>query len=297
MDRETKALSALTADIKAAQNDDGTYDITLSVPTEDRDGEIVDAKAFEPLPDWLNIDIDHGMSVLTTVGSGTPAYEGDTLKLKGFSFASTPLGQEVKTLVDEGHVRKMSVAFMAATREVDAKDKKPHVRKAELLNAAVVAIPSNRDADILVGAKRFAAEVRRREGATKAVAGSYEDRADRLRQALRSEHSEAQWLWIRATFDDSVVFEVEDALGGIHTYQATYETNGDSFTFGEATEVDLAEVIVPPVKNAPSGDTKTHDTSPEQAAAPAAASPVPGAAVQALAVLAEADALLADLSS
>jgi hypothetical protein len=69
--------------------------------------------------------------------------------LRDFRFASTPLGQDVRTLVDEGHVSKMSVAFMDAVREIDEKDGLPHVRKAELLNAAIVAIPANREASIL----------------------------------------------------------------------------------------------------------------------------------------------------
>lgn len=146
MERELKKFDA---EFKAAAQSDGSYEMILSVPTEDRDGEIIDAKAFEPVPDWLNIDIDHGMSVVTTVGSGTPFYEGDTLKLRDFRFASTTLGQEVKTLVDERHVRKMSVAYMNSEYEVDENDGKSHLRSAELLNAAIVSIPSNRQADIL----------------------------------------------------------------------------------------------------------------------------------------------------
>ena len=151
---ERKGVSVITADLKAAKNDDGGYDITLSVPTEDRDGEIVDAKAFEPLPAGrLPIDVDHGMTVLTTVGSGVAEYDGDALMLRDFRFASTPLAQDVKTLVDEGHISKMSVAFMDAVREVDDDDGRPHVRKAELLNAAIVAIPSNREAEIAFAQK------------------------------------------------------------------------------------------------------------------------------------------------
>jgi HK97 family phage prohead protease len=153
-DIERKGVHVLTADIKSAKADGDTYDITLSVPTEDRDGEVVDAKAFEPLPEGrMPIDVDHGMTVLTTVGSGVPQYDGDALKLTDFRFASTALGQDVRALVDEGHISKMSVAFMDALREKDEKDGLMHVRKAELLNAAVVAIPSNREADIAFAAK------------------------------------------------------------------------------------------------------------------------------------------------
>jgi HK97 family phage prohead protease len=154
MTTERKGVCVLTADIKATKAEGDAYDITLSVPTQDRDGEIIDARAFEPLPvGRMPIDVDHGMTVLTTVGSGVPEYEGDALMLRDFRFASTPLGQDVRTLVDEGHISKMSVAFMDAVRETDEKDGLPHVRKAELLNAAIVAIPSNREAEIAFAQK------------------------------------------------------------------------------------------------------------------------------------------------
>lgn len=154
MTTERKGIHVLTAEIKSAKAEGDTYDITLSVPTKDRDGEVVDAKAFEPLPKGrMPIDVDHGMTVLTTVGSGVPEYDGDALMLRDFRFASTALGQDVRALVDEGHISKMSVAFMDAVREVDEKDGLAHVRKAELLNAAIVAIPSNREADIAFAAK------------------------------------------------------------------------------------------------------------------------------------------------
>lgn len=144
---ETKTLDRFDADIKAVKDETGEFEAVLSVPTVDRDGEIIDARAFEPLPAHIPIDVDHGMSVTTTVGSGVPYYDGDTLMFRG-RFASTALGQEVRTLVTEEHVRKMSVAFMAAQRSEDEAGI-PHIVKAELLNAAIVAIPSNREADIL----------------------------------------------------------------------------------------------------------------------------------------------------
>lgn len=143
---EAKTLDRMQADIKSVK-DSGEFEAVLSAPTLDRDGEVVDARAFEPLPDHIPIDIDHGMSVTSTVGSGTPFYDGDILKFTG-TFASTPLGQEVRTLVAEKHVRKMSVAFMSAQRAED-EEGTTHIVKAELLNAAIVAIPSNREADIL----------------------------------------------------------------------------------------------------------------------------------------------------
>jgi HK97 family phage prohead protease len=144
----------LRGEIKSADDKDpaGAFVAVLSAPTLDRDGEIIDAGAFEPLPEHIPIDVDHGMDTRSTVGSGRPYYDGDLLMFEG-RFASTPLGQETRTLVTEGHVRKMSVAFMGAKREED-EDGVVHIRSGELLNAAVVSIPSNRDADILA-AKAF----------------------------------------------------------------------------------------------------------------------------------------------
>lgn len=159
-----KSFGIVDVDIKSIEDTkdapDGAFEAILSAPTLDRDGEVIDGKAFEPLPDHITIDIDHGMSVGTTVGSGEPYYDGDTLMFRG-TFSSIPRAQEVRTLVREGHIRKMSVAFMNADRQVDPDDERPHIRKAELLNAAIVPIPSNREASILA-AKALASEVHER---------------------------------------------------------------------------------------------------------------------------------------
>ena len=140
---ETRAYQA---EIKAAN--DGTFEAIMSAPTLDRDGEVVDALAFAPLPGKITVDIDHDMSVRSVVGSGQPFYdESGVLKIKGL-FASTPLAQEVRTLVKEGHVDRMSVTFRAALRDI-GEDGLQHVRKGELLNVAFVVIPSNREAAVL----------------------------------------------------------------------------------------------------------------------------------------------------
>jgi phage head maturation protease len=135
------------------ENPNGEFEAILSAATLDRDGEIIDARAFHPLPERIPIDIDHGMTVATTVGSGTPYYDGDVLKIKG-TFSSIDRAQELRTLVAEGHIASMSVTFMDADRQ-KGDDGLPHIKSAELLNAAFVPIPSNREATVLV-AKAFA---------------------------------------------------------------------------------------------------------------------------------------------
>lgn len=146
MDRKMYALGEVKAVEDTEDNPNGGFDVILSTPTLDRDGEVIDAKVFEPLPDHITFDIDHGMSTATTVGSGTPFYDGDVLRVKG-TYSSIPRAQEVRTLVREGHIRTTSVAFMGAVRE--EKDGVPHIVKAELLNGAFVPIPSNRESVVL----------------------------------------------------------------------------------------------------------------------------------------------------
>lgn len=143
-------------EVKAVEDADGDpngeFDVILSAPTLDRDGEVVDAKVFDPLPNHITFDIDHGMSTATTVGSGVPEYLPDgRLRVKG-TYSSIARAQEVRTLVREGHIRTTSVAFMGAVRE--EKDGVQHIVKAELLNGAFVPIPSNRES-VVLSAKSF----------------------------------------------------------------------------------------------------------------------------------------------
>lgn len=247
----------LMAEVKAVDTEDdpnGGFEVILSAPTVDRDGEVVDGKAFEPLPPWINFDLDHAMTVEKTVGSGVPYYDGDVLKVKG-TYASTELGQLVRTLVKEGHIRQTSVAYMPPKREV--KDGVPHIVKSELLNGAFVGVPSNRDA-VVLAAKSYA-EARRSAGAPglKAIEGSYEERREQVRDAIRTANAEAWWTYVIATFDDSVVYEVERP-DGTARYRAGYSIGAEGVTLGAAEEVQITEVVEP-VKDAPGAVVKSAD--------------------------------------
>jgi HK97 family phage prohead protease len=150
-------------DTAETDSPNGAFEVVLSAATLDRDGEIIDSRAFDPLPEHVPFDIDHGMTVQTTVGSGQPYYAEDgSLRVKG-TFASTPLAQEVRTLVAEGHIRTTSVTFMAAERTKDEKSV-DHVTRAELLNGTFTPIPSNREA-VVLSAKAFEAAVDEKVGA------------------------------------------------------------------------------------------------------------------------------------
>lgn len=125
----------------------GTFEVALSTPNEDRDGDTLLPGDWKmPLPEHITFDSDHGMSVATTVGSGVPRIDETTgnLVVSG-SYSSLPRAQEVRTLVNEGHIRTTSVAFMTSKTTKDGKT--ASVR--ELLNGAFVAIPSNREALVM----------------------------------------------------------------------------------------------------------------------------------------------------
>lgn len=230
-------------EVKSVEGDDpnGNFDVILSAPTLDRDGEVIDAKVFDPLPDHITFDIDHGMSTATTVGSGKPEYdESGRLRVKG-TYSSIPRAQEVRTLVREGHIRTTSVAFMSAKRE--EKDGVTHIVSAELLNGAFVPIPSNRES-VVLSAKSHEAKT----AATPVTPPVKVDRkghgmtANDLRTALDHAAVDAhggldKYVWVRDYTDEWVVFEVstdEDYA----TYQESYTvTNGAVVLAGDAVEV------------------------------------------------------------
>lgn len=134
-------------DVSDAESPHGAFDVILSSPTEDRDGEkVLPGEWQQPLPDHITFDVDHGMSVASTVGSGTPEIQKDgTLRVRG-TYASTPQAQQVRSLVNEGHIRTTSVAFLRRTSS-DQKGGRTVTR--ELLNGAFVAVPANPQAVIL----------------------------------------------------------------------------------------------------------------------------------------------------
>jgi len=146
------------ATVNAAGSDDdfpGSFEVILSSPTLDRDGDTLLPEDWKtPLPERINFDSDHGMSVATTVGSGVPSIDPMTgnLLVRG-TFSSLPRAQEVRTLVKEGHVDRTSVTFMSEPSTT--KDGKTR-RVRELLSGAFVALPANREA-VVLAAKSFAA--------------------------------------------------------------------------------------------------------------------------------------------
>ncbi|MDG3012382.1 hypothetical protein G4X40_19770 [Rhodococcus sp. D2-41] len=152
-----KALATIEdTDAEAAEH--GGFTAVLSTPALDRDGDqLARDEWVEPLPDRITLDMDHEMSVAGTIGSAHPYFDDGGRLMIDATFASTPKAQEVRSLIREGHISTVSVAFM------NDRTKKDGVPRRELLNAGVVAIPSNREAVILES--KAAAEVLAKAGA------------------------------------------------------------------------------------------------------------------------------------
>ena len=144
MDVTTKNVEAQVSPVVDSTHPSGEFDVILSTEALDRDGERLYLDEWKtPLPEHITIDSDHDMSVVSTVGSGKPFInDSGQLQVRG-TFASTPHAQNVRTLVNEGHIKTVSVAF-----RVDKTRKDGGVRR-ELLNAGFVAVPANPEAVVL----------------------------------------------------------------------------------------------------------------------------------------------------
>ena len=144
-----EAYGKALATIESVDDDDliygpnGGFTAVLSTPSVDRDGDSLLRDEWVELPEHCTLDMDHGMTVATTIGSFTPYWGDDGSLMMRAAFSSIERAQEARTLVKEGHVRDVSVAFMTD------KTKKSGEPRRELLNAGIVGVGSNRDAKIM----------------------------------------------------------------------------------------------------------------------------------------------------
>lgn len=294
----TKAAASIAPAEDDADTETGAFDVILSAQSLDRDGDELASDEWKtPLPEHITFDIDHGMSVATTVGSGKPFInDNGDLQVRG-TYSSIARAQEVRTLVNEGHIRTTSVAFMT-TKTAKSNDGKA---ERELLNGAFVAVPSNREA-VILSSKSYdeggeipsgttvafndtgiSERVLRGLGCikkryeslyiTKGLSGSVEDLQERLCDALCERYPDT-YPWIRATFltdptAGTVVYEIRG-----DTFSRTFTDDGTAASLGdEVTDVSIITSVVTEndetEKSATDADTKSADT--DEAAAIAAA--------------------------
>jgi len=286
----------------------GEFEVILSAQTLDRDDETLLQKDWKtPLPEHITFDVDHGMSVATTVGSGTPTFnDAGDIAVRG-SYSSLQRAQDVRTLVNEKHIRTVSVAFMSTPSTEKGAPKGAKVR--ELLNGAFVAVPSNREALVLsskgmkLGARNSASDAEHiqamhdhaaalgaacptpaksvRTVTLKSVDGSLEATQDRARDALNDAYP-GVYTYLRATVPNgsgggTLVFGVEDKdTFDSESFKQDYTDDGSVITLvGERSAVDLVEIIKPdPDEAAPSGADPAPDTGTQVPVSGARSAPV-----------------------
>lgn len=79
----------------------------------------------------------------------------------------------------------------------------------------------------------------------KAVAGSMEERSEKIRQALREAAGKDASAWPVATFESSVVYELYDySTGNFGYFQAEYTMDDGEVKLGDSMEVELVEVVL-----------------------------------------------------
>lgn len=143
MDVKTKEATALVSPVEDDQSQHGEFEVILSTSALDRDGDELDPADWkQPLPEYITFDVDHGMSVEKTVGGGKPFINASgQIQVRG-QFSSRPLAQDTRTMLKEGIIRNVSVAYM------ERKNSEGKIER-ELLNGAFVAIPANTEAVVL----------------------------------------------------------------------------------------------------------------------------------------------------
>lgn len=239
----------LLATVKAVELDDapnGAFEAVISAPTLDRDGEVIDSGAFDPLPKSIPILADHEGMVRSLVARAEPFYDGDVLKARG-RYASHPFAQHVRSLVNEEILDTMSVGYMPPERKMVGGV--PHVVKTELLEASFVVIPSNRDA-LVTTAKSMQANTDdgKQYVDVEPVEGSFEDVQEALRESMRSLYSSDSYLSILATFDNRCIFQVESwpARDTDGTYEVAYSRDElGEVTIETPVAVEVTQVVSP----------------------------------------------------
>jgi HK97 family phage prohead protease len=212
----------------------GSFEGVLSTSALDREDEIIDEGAFEPLPASIPALIDHIWATDGVVGSMVPSYEGGKLIVRG-TYASTPDAQRIRTLVAEKHITSMSCGFWQPIRAL--KDGKRHIVKAELVEGSFCAVPVNREALITSG-KSLDTEAKQD---AKSLAGSYEDLRQELATAARTLSD--GYAYVTATFADHVVFETYVDGDWAHL-QCDWTRGADgTITLGPAVPVEIIETV------------------------------------------------------
>src|SRR5450755_3524135 len=92
-------VKSITAGITSA--DVGGFTAVASTPSVDRDGEVLAAACFAPLPEAIPVHLDHTMNAANVIAKAKPYYRLNDLIIDA-TFSSSPEAQSVRAKVAEG---------------------------------------------------------------------------------------------------------------------------------------------------------------------------------------------------
>lgn len=262
------------AQVKALGEKAGTFEALVSVfGNVDHAGDRVVKGAFakslerwaesgDPIPvvfshRWDDLDAHIG-KVLTATET-----DDGLLVTAELDIDDDPAAAKVHRLLTDRRIREFSFAY-------DVIDERKATDGAnELLELDVIEVgPTLKGMNpetVLVGAKQ-------RRKVYVPLVGSVEERQQALRDAVRAwaeTDDDRRWTWVEATFDDSVVFTVEDPDQGTAHYQAGYSVDDDgNVTLDEPVEVEVEATIRAASRSAKAGRvlSKANETKIRQAA-------------------------------
>lgn len=237
------------ANVKAVNDaPDGTFEALVSVfGNVDHAGDRVVKGAFaKSLERWgqsgdpIPVVFSHRWDDLDAhIGKVLTAEETDEglLVTAQLDIEDDPAAAKVHRLLKDRRIREFSFAY-------DVLDEKAANGANELLELDIIEVgPTLKGMNpetVLVAAKN------RQRKVYAPVAGSVEQRQATIRDAVNAwarAQAENAYAYVEATFDDAVVFEVED-VDGHRTLQAAYTVGDDGeVELGEPTEVELEATI------------------------------------------------------
>ena|GEM_PF-493292 len=239
-----------TAEVKAADGaPEGTFEALVSIfGNVDHAGDRVVKGAFaNSLQRWaesgnpIPVVFSHRWDDLDAhIGEVLAAEETDEgLLVKAqLDIADDPAAAKVHRLLSKRRIKEFSFAY-DVNDERKADDGANELLELDIIEVGPTLLGMNPDTALL-GAKN------RQRKVYAPLAGSVEQLQSAIRDAVQAwarARDDNSWAYVEATFDDSVVFEV-DGPDGSATYQAPYTVADDgTVQLGEPAEVELEATI------------------------------------------------------
>jgi len=148
---EMKYLETEAKAIKLDQYPHGAIEFVASTGARDRDGDIIDPEGWDLKGFKKNggpLLFNHNHAMLVGQVFQITNQSGDKLQGKA-RFSKIPLAQEVRTLVDEGILKHLSVGFRPLETDDDYNKDGVHFTKQELIEVSLATVPSNLEAEII----------------------------------------------------------------------------------------------------------------------------------------------------